>query len=192
MSDTATYEEFEEMISRAETLATFHHAGQTRRDGTPYIEHLRGVVDILRSLDSDIQYMPVVLSAAWLHDTLEDTGITEREIVDNTSPRTLQIVKQVTNDPRKIKAMGKGEYMAQKVLKLDVEALLVKLADRYHNVSDLQTADIDWAMKYATQTQQLLRALDSRMDLNRYHELLIEMIEDEVDEFLERVETLGN
>ena len=191
MSDVAAYEDFEEMVDRAEALARFYHAGQTRKDGTPYIEHPRAIVDLLKMVDPDIVYKPVILAAAWLHDTLEDTGITPQQIIDNTSPRTLAIVKQVTNDPVKLRAMGKGDYIAQKVREIDDDALLIKLGDRYHNVSDLQTADVDWALRYAGQTQLMLDALDDRPALPRSHRLLIEMIEEEVDEFLQRVEETG-
>ncbi|MBI4447701.1 HD domain-containing protein [Candidatus Woesearchaeota archaeon] len=113
---------------KAKKLAAELHYGQYRKDGaTPYITHPEEVVNILRKVgvfDDD------VLSAAWLHDTVEDCGITKEFLREELNFNIARIVDQLT------KNVSREEYK-KRVLNADYPVQLIKLADVVHNCSNL-------------------------------------------------------
>jgi len=107
--------------------------GQTRKGtGARYWTHPHTVSDILEGYgieDEDI------LSAATLHDTMEDTEVSYSNIKDIFDKKVADLVKEVTNSPD-LDGLGKEDYMNEKLLRISDDALLIKLGDMLHNCGD--------------------------------------------------------
>lgn len=124
------------LISKARQYAAQAHAGQTRKfTGEPYFNHVESVAHIVshRTQDADI------IAAAYLHDTIEDCGVTHAELSRNFNPHVADLVQSLTNDEQAIEAMGKVAYMSEKLRHLPADALLIKLCDMLHNRSQTQS-----------------------------------------------------
>lgn len=125
-----------DLEERMKALAERGHAGQLRKDGrTPYVEHPRAVVALLRSWGvADAE----TLSIAWGHDLLEDTGVSEAEIRRAAGPRhaaaVLACIRTLTRD--KAAWPVKRDWLRALAETADERALLVKCADRICNTRD--------------------------------------------------------
>lgn len=125
-----------DLEERMKALAERGHAGQLRKDGsTPYVEHPRAVVALLRRWRvADAETFAV----AWGHDLLEDTDVTESDILEAAGPRhgaeVLACIKALTRD----KAVWpvKRDWLRALAETADERALLVKCADRICNTRD--------------------------------------------------------
>jgi (p)ppGpp synthase/HD superfamily hydrolase len=136
------------VVRAAHRLAEEAHRGQRRKHGTPYIEHPLAVAEILRELGVDAGD---VLAAALLHDTLEDTTVTDRDLA--TFPvRTREIVRLVT-DPRPRMSSQERRVHYRDIWR-DSDATLVKAADRLSNLGDapLQPCP-EFCAQYAERTR---------------------------------------
>jgi len=113
---------------KAKEFATRKHEGQLRKDGkTPYINHCVGVVELLKEegiTNEDI------LCAAWLHDTIEDCGVTKDTLEREFNPNIAIIVSQLTRDVDR-------ETYNERIRNSDYQVQIVKLADTVHNCSEL-------------------------------------------------------
>ena len=162
-------------IAHAATFAADAHQGQHRKgSGEPYIIHPRGVYKILKQLGVKDREL---LIAAYLHDTIEDSPTTYNQIKKEFSKNTANLVKQVTSNKKAIEKVGKEQYLLDKMLKMSNNALTLKLADRLHNVSDIQTASTKFADKVWSQTIFILNGLRQKRNLNTIQKKLIRMIE---------------
>lgn len=132
------------LVLRAVELAAHKHRDQRRKDvhASPYINHpiaLAAVLSCVGGIRS-----PVVLAAALLHDTLEDTRTTRAELRRHFGERVAAIVQEVTDDKRLPKARRKV-LQIEHAASLSKEARLVKLADKICNLTDiLETPPKDW------------------------------------------------
>lgn len=81
-----------------------------------------------------------LLVASLLHDTLEDTDTTFELLVKEFNPMVASLVLELSNNEEEIKKLGKLEYQKKKLKGMSSYALVIKLADRLHNISDLPTA----------------------------------------------------
>jgi len=115
------------MQDRARSFAVSAHGDQIYGEDQPYERHLEAVVEVIRSWTDD----PELVSAAWLHDTLEDTATAFAELADEFSPRVANLVWAVTAE-----GDVRTEKMAAIYRKIEAcpDAALVKLADRIANV----------------------------------------------------------
>jgi guanosine-3',5'-bis(diphosphate) 3'-pyrophosphohydrolase len=133
-------------VIHAAMFAAQKHKDQRRKDesASPYINHPLALAHILANecqiLDED------VLSAALLHDTIEDTQTTEVEILEQFGARVLGIVKEVTDDkslPKPVRKRLQIEHAAH----LSYEAKLIKLADKICNLRDMAiNPPADWSL----------------------------------------------
>lgn len=134
-----------ELIQKAYVFAATAHAGQTRLSGEPYLSHPLAVADTLAEMGFD---EPTVV-AGLLHDTVEDTKATLEEIEENFGEEVADIVDGVTKIS-KISFENKEEAQAENIRKMilamshDMRVLMVKLADRLHN---MRTLDFQKAYK---------------------------------------------
>jgi guanosine-3',5'-bis(diphosphate) 3'-pyrophosphohydrolase len=139
-------------IARAVEFATWHHGGQRRKTGAPYLEHLLEAVQILAE-GAGVTSRDVLVAAV-LHDVVEDTPCTLPDLSAAFGPRVAELVGWVTKpDP------GPGEDPAdvteRYLLRLrgaPPDAILVKLADRMSNVQTLRNLAPDQQRAYYAQT----------------------------------------
>ncbi|MCA1799930.1 MAG: HD domain-containing protein [Actinobacteria bacterium] len=149
----------------AKAFASRKHKDQYRRDGSPYIDHPNRVAQHVKRVKGTSTNIDDIEAAAWLHDTLEDTETSYEEIEAEYGPMVASMVAELTSDKEEIAREGKTKYLQQKLGRMSNYALIVKLADRLDNVSDLATADPQWADKYAQQTQDILEYLVDNREL---------------------------
>lgn len=103
-----------------------------KHSGDPYIVHPVGVAKIAKAYGGTEEE----IAAAYLHDTIEDTGATVDDIREKFGNKVADIVSDVTNDPYLVKKLGKEEYINQELLSLPDSSLYVKLCDMYYNITD--------------------------------------------------------
>ena len=121
-------------LAAVEAFAAKKHAGQFRRDGvTPYIEHPKGVMRIVR--DEFGVSDPEVLAAALLHDTIEDTTTDYDDLHKRFGKKVADWVAVLTKDKRLPDARREREYFAG-LKKGPLQAKVCKIADSLHNVRD--------------------------------------------------------
>lgn len=148
-------------------FANAAHAGQLRKDGrTPYVVHPVGV---LRFLSSDLGVTEsALLVAALLHDVVEDTEVKNREVRREFGTEVAELVQELTI-PRHLHGPNVSDALKTRALTSAVgtmswPAILVKLGDRYDNLSDM--ANAAWSPKkranYRGQTRAILRAFERR------------------------------
>ena len=127
-----------ELLRRAYVFSAFEHRGQVRHSGEPYLIHPLAVADFLADLKLDA----VTIAAGLLHDVVEDTLTTIERIQELFGPEVAHVVAGVT----KISAItfsSSEERQAENVRKMllamvdDIRVILVKLADRLHNMRTL-------------------------------------------------------
>ena len=135
------------LILRAAAFAAAKHRDQRRKgvEATPYVNHCISVAAIL-SEEGGVSD-PVVLAAALLHDTMEDTQTTRRELDESFGAEVAAIVAEVTDDKTLAKATRK-ERQVQHAAHLSDGAKLVKLADKISNVRDVASSPpADWPLE---------------------------------------------
>src|SRR5689334_20247650 len=120
------------------------HAGQFRKSGEPYISHPLAVADILAQWHMD----PQALAAALLPDVTEDTAVTKTEISKNFGKRIAELVDGVSKLDRiefETQEKAQAENFRKMLLAMarDVRVILIKLADRLHNMRTLDTLPPD-------------------------------------------------
>lgn len=130
-------------VLRAAAFAAQRHRRQRRHDAerSPYINHPLALADILANLGGIAD--PVVLCAALLHDTVEDTATTLEEIELAFGARVAAVVAQVTDDKSLPKAERK-RLQIEHARHISPEARLVKLADKICNLRDLLQSPPPW------------------------------------------------
>ena len=168
-------------LGKVMSFADVAHTGQHRKtSGAPYITHPMTVVRILQRLGVKDRN---ILAAAGLHDTLEDTPVTYNEIKKNFNKEIANIVKDVTSVPKSLAIQGKEAYLANKMLRIGSGSLLIKLADRLHNVDDLDKMSADKAQKYADQTFYIIQRLKDKRKLNKFQRKIIRKIEKKISKY---------
>ena len=143
----------EELIAEAYNVAHAAHRGQTRKSGEPFVYHPLATADVLAELRLD----PTTITAALLHDVLEDTGVTKEELSERFGDDVAEIVDGVT----KLKRLPSGnleEAQAESLRKMivamsrDVRVIIIKLADRLHNMRTLAYLKRETQLRKATET----------------------------------------
>ena len=162
--------------------ATQAHAGQTRSGGDPYITHPMRVADHIKQYKQS-HNLDALISAAYLHDTIEDTDTTHEALHDLFGGLVASLVQELTSDPEQIKKVGKAQYLAHKMAAMSSYALVIKLADRLDNVKDITSARTpQWRAKYAAETNQILNYIEKTRALSGTHQKLIELIRAKLSE----------
>jgi (p)ppGpp synthase/HD superfamily hydrolase len=161
-------------IAHAASFAAELHQGQHRKgSGAPYITHPRGVYIILKKLGVKSKEL---LAAAYLHDTVEDTPTTYNKIKKEFGKGVADLVKEVSSNKKLIDIIGKDEYLTNKMIKMSNSGLILKLADRLHNLSDIMTSSKGFAEKIWNQTRYIISALRTDRNLNGIQKKLIRKI----------------
>lgn len=165
-------------------FATQKHKGQFRRGGAEYISHPTAVANTVARVKPNSHQLNDLRAAAYLHDVVEDTGVTYDEILAAFGPTVMTLVHELTSDEEQLEALGKTEYLKRKFSGISSWGLVIKLADRLNNVADLDEADEVWAVKYATQTKDILDYLKQNRKLSQTHHLLVNEIEAIINGYL--------
>ncbi len=157
-----------ELIQRAYVFAATAHAGQTRLSGEPYLSHPLAVADTLAEMGFD---EPTVV-AGLLHDTVEDTKATIEEIDENFGEEAADIVDGVTKIsmiPFENKEEAQAENIRKMILAMshDMRVLMVKLADRLHNMRTLDFQKTHKQKRIARETMDIYAPLANRLGLYR-------------------------
>lgn len=149
------------------------HAGQTRQSGEPYISHPLAVAEILAGWRLDSQ----ALMAALLHDVMEDTSVTKAQISDMFGKPVADLVDGVSKLD-KIEFQSAEDAQAENFRKMllamarDVRVILIKLADRLHNMRTLAAVAPAKRRRVAQETMEIYAPIANRLGLNElFHEL---------------------
>jgi RelA/SpoT family (p)ppGpp synthetase len=164
----------EDLLNRAYVFSMVAHGDQTRKSGDPYFVHPLAVADILADLKAD----PATVVTALLHDVVEDTDVTVEDISARFGDEVARLVDGVTK-LSKIELKSEASKQAENFRKLvvamadDVRVLLVKLADRLHNMRTLHhVPDPEKRKKVAQETMEIYAPLAGRIAVQRFREEL--------------------
>jgi guanosine-3',5'-bis(diphosphate) 3'-pyrophosphohydrolase len=125
-------------------FASERHASQRRKgcDQVPYINHLIKVAEILYRVGNETDYE--LLSAAILHDILEDTPTTELELKEKFGERIALLVEEVTDD-MSLTYEDRKRYQIKKSLSISDDAKKIKIADKISNIQDILSLSLTWS-----------------------------------------------
>lgn len=166
-------------IEKAYRIAEKAHKGQVRKSGEPYIIHPLCVAIILAELELDKE----TIVAGLLHDVLEDTIMTEQEIAEEFSEEVLLLVDGVTKlqhlhltdniTNEKDKSAERLEMQAENLRKMflamakDIRVIMIKLADRLHNMRTLKYQSPEGQLRIARETQEIYCPLAQRLGISK-------------------------
>ncbi|MGH8961183.1 MAG: RelA/SpoT family protein [Jatrophihabitantaceae bacterium] len=153
------------LLQRGYDAAEECHRGQLRKSGDPYITHPLAVATILAELGMDT----TTLVAALLHDTVEDTGMTLADITANFGAEVAHLVDGVTKlDRVKFGEAAEAETIRKMVVAMarDPRVLVIKLADRLHNMRTLRFLPPAKQVRKARETLEVLAPLAHRLGMN--------------------------
>jgi len=154
-------------VHRAYDFGARMHAGQNRDSGEPYIYHPLAVARILAEMRLDA----TTLCAAILHDVIEDTPVDKKEIAKLFGRDVAELVDGVSKFHR-VEGMTRAEAQAESVRKLllamaqDLRVILVKLADRLHNMRTLEGLDSAKRRRVAQETLEIYAPIAQRLGIN--------------------------
>lgn len=165
-------------VLEATLFADERHAGQVRRGtGHKYASHPVAVSYIVAAFKRS-KHLDDILCAAILHDVLEDTKTTFVELAEKFGGRVASLALELTNDDAEIKKVGKLAYHCKKLIGISSYALVIKLADRIHNISDNPTR------KMVEDTQKLMTYLRENRKLSGTHSRMVDHIENACTEWM--------
>lgn len=165
LSSYLTPEQIAQVV-RAYEYAKVAHKGQYRRSGDPYITHPLAVAHILTDMHMDHES----LQAAMLHDVIEDTGITKDELAAEFSYEVAELVDGVSKIAQ-IKFESKAEQQAENLRKMmlamtrDIRVIMVKLADRLHNMRTLHVMRPEKRRRIANETLEIYAPIANRLGM---------------------------
>jgi GTP pyrophosphokinase len=161
------------VLRKAVEWATDSHKGQQRASGEPYFQHVLAVAEILQELKLDYE----TIAAAMLHDVVEDTDVTLEQVRAEFGPVIARLVDGVTRMERigefqeKTHTGSREHVQAESLRKLllamaeDVRVVLIKLADRLHNMRTLQHLDPGRQRRIAQETHDIYAPLANRLGI---------------------------
>ncbi|MCL1941476.1 MAG: HD domain-containing protein, partial [Synergistaceae bacterium] len=153
-------------LGNALVLAAWAHSGQKRFSGEPYIIHTLNVAIILADMQLDIS----TLAAAILHDVLEDTEVKKEELASKCGEDVAELVDGVTK-LSKLPFMSVEDYKAENLRKMfivmgkDIRVVLIKLADRLHNMRTLGVLRQEKQVRIAEETLEIYAPLAHRLGI---------------------------
>ena len=172
------------LVRRAYDIAAERHRDQVRRSGDPYLTHLLEVAHIL----ADMRMDATTLAAALLHDVIEDTEFPVARIQERFGEETARLVEGVTKIGR-LNMLAPEARQAENVRKMvlamvnDVRVVVVKLADRLHNMRTIEYLDSDKQQRIARETLEIYAPIAHRLGMgiirNELEDLSFRVLEPE-------------
>ena len=161
------------LVRQAFHFADKAHLGQYRQSGEPYITHPLAVAELCADWRLDVYS----IMSALLHDVIEDTGRTHSELVETFGPKVGELVDGLTKID-KLEFQSHAQAQAESFRKMlmamarDIRVILVKLADRTHNMRTLDSIRVDKRKRIAIETSEIYAPIAHRLGLNMiYREL---------------------
>lgn len=177
------------MVRKAYEFSAKAHEGQTRRSGEPYVKHPVAVAGVLTSLKTDV----TAIVAGLLHDTLEDTVATAGELEREFGKEVVHLVDGVTKIG-KITFKSSEEKQAENFRKMvlsmadDIRVVIIKLADRLHNMRTLEHLSEGKRLEIAQETLEIYAPLANRIGVgwvkNELEDLCLKHLKPDVYEML--------
>ncbi len=158
-----------DLISLAYSKADEAHAGQLRSSGDQYITHPTAVAGILADMHMD--YQSIV--AAILHDVIEDTEVSKEEIAEEFGDKVAELVDGVSKLAQ-LKFESRAEAQAENLRKMmlamarDIRVILIKLADRLHNMRTLNALPREKQRRIALETLEIYAPISNRLGMNNF------------------------
>ena len=155
-----------DMLERAYVLSAKAHKGTVRLSGEPYLIHPLEVAHILSKMNLDVQSV----ASGLLHDTLEDSYLVKEELEQYFGQEVAGLVDGVTKISQ-IKMSGSEDNRAESLRKMilatskDIRVILIKLADRYHNMQTLKFLSADKQVEIARETLDIYAPLAHRLGI---------------------------
>src|SRR3954467_14261967 len=156
------------IIKKAYDYSLKHHNGQSRASGEPYLAHPLQVAQVLAELKLD----PQAIAAGLLHDSVEDTVVTIQDIEREFGAQVAHIVEGVTKIS-KIDFASKEERQAENVRKMvlamvdDIRVVIIKLADRLHNMRTLEALPPERQQQIARETLDIYAPIAHRLGMGK-------------------------
>ncbi|PYQ40581.1 MAG: GTP pyrophosphokinase [Acidobacteria bacterium] len=156
------------IVKKAYDFSLKHHEGQSRASGEPYLVHPLEVALVLAEMKMD----PVAIAAGLLHDSVEDTSVTIVDIRKEFGEQVAHIVEGVTKIS-KIEFATREEQQAENIRKMmlamvdDIRVVLIKLADRLHNMRTLEHLDPERQHKIAEETLEIYAPIAHRLGMGK-------------------------
>jgi RelA/SpoT family (p)ppGpp synthetase len=166
-------------IGRVEEAYHFSHTahhGQFRKSGHPYISHPLAVAEIVADWQLDAQ----AVMAALLHDVMEDTAVSKQEITERFGKPVAELVDGLSKLDR-IEFQSQVDAQAENFRKMllamarDVRVILIKLADRLHNMRTLDAVDAETRRRVARETLEIYAPIANRLGLDSLYRELQEL-----------------
>src|SRR5262250_4000182 len=157
-----------EIVKKAYDFSMVHHTGQTRASGEPYLVHPLQVALVLAEMKMD----PIAVAAGLLHDSVEDTSVTIVDIRKEFGEQVAHIVEGVTKIS-KIDFSSHEEQQAENLRKMmlamvdDIRVVLIKLADRLHNMRTLEHLPLERQQKIAKETLDIYGPIAHRLGMGK-------------------------
>src|SRR5690349_6915332 len=157
-----------DIIQRAYEFSLQHHNGQTRASGEPYLVHPLEVALVLAEMKLD----STAIAAGLLHDAIEDTEATQEDLVKEFGETVAHIVEGVTKID-KIEFASREERQAENVRKMvlamvdDIRVVLIKLADRLHNMRTLEHLPEQRRHQIAQETLDIYAPIAHRLGMGK-------------------------
>ena len=154
-------------LRRAWAVGAAAHAGQTRKSGEPYITHPVAVAQVLAEQGLDVE----TLVAAILHDTIEDTPLSRQDLAAQFGETVAELVDGVTKLD-KLRFADRQEAAAESFRKMllamsrDLRVILIKLADRLHNMRTLGAQSAEARRRIAVETLEIFAPIAQRLGMN--------------------------
>ncbi len=155
-------------IRAAYEMAKMAHAGQKRKDGSPYVTHCIAAADI--SVDIGLDEESII--AALLHDVIEDTSLTHDDIAKQFGTAVADIVEGVTKLTR-VQYTSKEDEQAENLRKMllamskDIRVILIKIADRLHNMRTMAYQSPDKQKSKSLETMEIYAPIAHRLGMQR-------------------------
>ncbi len=166
LTDISRGESDSELVSEARAFAAIAHGNQRRRSGELYITHPAGVAEVVASLGADA----ITIAGALLHDTVEDTRTTLEEIERRFGSEVAAVVDGVTKLDR-LSFESKEAQQAATMRKMlvamakDTRVLVIKLADRLHNMRTIAALPVEKQRRIAQETMDIYAPLAHRLGI---------------------------